>query len=168
MTGVTTRRLALLAAVVLTGLSAGFFYTYEVSVTVGLDQVDDATYVSTFKAINATIRNFWFAVIFFGPVPVIAAALVLNRHEPVVRTMIGLGLLLYLATVGITFIGNVPLNNELALVDVAAASDARADFEATWNRLNLMRTVTVVVGFLALVAGVGVADVSGRAQPTKA
>ena len=45
-----------------------------------------------------------------------------------------------------TFVVNVPLNNRLQTLDVAAMSDAdrrraRVEFEPRWNRWNVFRTV---------------------------
>ena len=146
-------RITLILATVLTGLSAGFFYTYEASVTLGLAEVGDLAYVETFQAINATIRNPAFGPIFFGPMPALAVAAMANWRTSSSTTR---GLLLgalgfYVATVLITMSGNVPLNNELAEVTEltpVAASAARAAFESDWNRLNLIRTITVTVGFV--------------------
>lgn len=149
-------RLVLVLAVVLTGLSAGFFFTYEASVTLGLAQVDDRTYVETFQAINDTIRNAAFGVVFFGAIPAIGAALLLHRDaDSGTRALLGAGLALYLVCVGVTVAGNVPLNDELAeTIDVtdANAAAARADFEDDWNRLNLIRTIAVITGFVSVTA----------------
>ena len=171
----TGRRVVLLVAVFLTGLSAGFFFTYEASVTRGLAEVDDSTYVATFQAINRTIRNPWFAIVFFGAVPAIAAALVGNwQSSAVVRWLVGGGLALYLASIAITGTGNVPLNNNLAeLEDInpVAAAQARNDFEADWNRLNLIRAIGVTTSFALLATALGLPatseeDADGQARPT--
>ena len=74
----TLSRSALLGATVLAGLSAGFFYTYEASVTLGLAEVGDLTYVETFRAINDTIKNPVFRVVFFGSMPALALAAFAN------------------------------------------------------------------------------------------
>jgi uncharacterized membrane protein len=151
----------LVVAVVLSGLSAGFFYTYESSVTLGLAQVDDTTYVTVFQALNDTIRNVGFGIAFFGTIPAIAAALVLNWGEGILwRWMIGVGLGLYLIGLAITIVGNVPLNNDLAEVTTlmpANVADARQRFEDDWNRLNLARTVTFVATFILLSVTAGLA-----------
>jgi uncharacterized membrane protein len=141
-------------AVVLSGLFAGFFLTYTMSVQLGLAQVDDLTYVRTFQAINATIRNATFAIVFFGCVPSLAVALVSHRgsERRTVRLLVA-GLVLCLATVAVTFLFNVPLNDELATyqdLTVERAARARADFEQVWNRWNLVRTVLAVAGFAAV------------------
>lgn len=144
---------ALVGARILSGLFAGFFLTYAMSVVVGLARVDDITYVSTFQAINATIRNPTFAIVFFGAVPVclLAAALTTGRQ----RVMLGAGTALLFATMAITFAFNVPLNDQLATyvdIDAASAAVARAEFEDTWNRWNLLRTCTAVLGAVCVAA----------------
>ncbi len=149
-------------ATVLAGLFGGFFLTYSASVQLGLAEVDDLTYVRTFQAINATIRNPAFAVMFFGCVPAIVLAWVLNRRtDRRAAVALAVGAMLCAAVVVITFVFNVPLNDELAgWVDptAAEASVARAEFETVWNRWNLARTILSVAGASA----VAVAAVSAR------
>lgn len=140
-------------ALVLTGLFAGFFGTYSFSVVRGLAATDDTTYVTAFQGINATIKNFEFAVVFFGALPAITLAMFANRSNRHANIFRLIAAVLVLATVAITFIGNVPLNNELAASDAAASTAARASFESTWNQLNLARTVTSALAFAALATG---------------
>lgn len=169
-------RSILTLAVVLVGLSAGFFFTYEASVTLGLAEVDDTNYVETFQALNATIRNPAFGLVFFGSVPALIAAVAMNwqttgRSQ---RAMMVGALALYLTGMIITVAGNLPLNDELAgyeQVGPAEAAVARADFEADWNRLNLLRGLAIGGAFIALAAATvpvrGGTDVSmggGRSQ----
>lgn len=153
----TARHAALWAATVLAGLSAGFFFAYEASVTIGLAELGDVTYVETFQSINATIRNPAFGSVFFGAPVALAVAVGLNWAWVTTqqRVLLGVALGLYLAGMAVTGIGNVPLNERLADADVltpAAALAARSDFEAAWNRLNLVRTVAIGASFVALVA----------------
>lgn len=147
---------SLAIATTLAGLSAGFFFTYQISVTRGLAIVDDTTYVESFQAINATVRNAPFAVVFFGTVPAIGIAMAMLRSATrATRALLTTALILAIAVVVITFAGSVPLNEELALVtDLDQASDARATFETTWNRLNLARTIASIgaAGALATAA----------------
>lgn len=147
-------RIVLLLATIGAGLSAGFFFTYEASVTLGLAEVGDVAYVETFQAINETIRNPWFGSVFFGTIPLIGAALILNwKSDATVRLLIVGAALCYIATGVITGVGNVPLNDDLAAyteVTPAIASEARADFEGDWNRLNLLRTLTALASFALL------------------
>jgi uncharacterized membrane protein len=149
-------RAAAVVAVIGTGLAAGFFYTYQVSVTRGLARVDDQTYVATFQAINATIRNALFGLVFFGTIPSLLVALVAHlRIGSRARWLVLAGLGGYLGAIAVTMFGNVELNNQLATADArstTAASLARAEFEHSWNQLNLVRTLLAFAAFVALVA----------------
>jgi uncharacterized membrane protein len=146
-------KLTLLAGVLTSGLSAGFFFTYAVSVTRGLRLVDDATYVATMQSINETVRTGWFAVVFFGPLPLLAAAAILMarlgapRHAVITAAAAAL---YAVGVLGVTFLGNVPLNDDLAettSTSPAALELARHNYEDSWNDLNLIRTLTAVAVF---------------------
>ena len=119
--------------------------------------MDDTAYVETFQAINDTIRNGWFGIV-FGSIPLLCATLALHwRNDRSSRALIAAASVLYMATFAITAAGSVPLNNELGSVtgrtpQVLAA--ARADFEDSWNTLNLVRTLTCL-GALVVMAVVG-------------
>jgi len=148
-------RVTLAVTTILTGLSAGFFYTFEASVTLGLDQVGDQVYVETFQAINDTIRNAGFGIVFFGSIPALALTLALNwrRVSPTGRVLLLAAGGAYLIGLAITVGGNIPLNRDLAEVatlDQAEISAARAAFEDDWNRLNLLRTFAFGSAFAAL------------------
>ncbi len=58
--------------------------------------------------------------------------------------------------IGVTALGNVPLNNILAKVDLQAASTAeisklRIGFEVPWNRLHMIRTIASVISFVLVI-----------------
>lgn len=61
-----------------TGLGAGVFYTFQVSILRALGEVDDAAYVTTFQSINRTIVNPWFVSVFLGAPVLAGAALALH------------------------------------------------------------------------------------------
>lgn len=150
-------RLTLGLALLLTGLSAGFFFTYQASVTLGLALVSDVTYVESFQAINSTIRNPYFAMVFFGSVVATLLAITLNwKPNPRIRPFLVMGVLLNFSCLAITFIGNVPLNNKLATItdfSLTSTATARAAFEWVWNEYNMLRTVAINAGFALMVLG---------------
>lgn len=151
----------------LTGLSAGFFYAYESSVTRGLSEVDDDAYVHTFQAINETIQNPLFGLVFFGALPalLVANALHQQRTWSPKRLLLALAPLLYVVGMAITVTGNVPLNDELAVADpstAATAFEAREAFEDDWNRLNGYRTIAFVGSFAAVAAALPLAERTAR------
>lgn len=145
--------ISIVTATVATGLSAGVFYTFQVSIVRALAEVDDATYVATFQSINRTIVNPGFVSVFLGAPLLAGAALVLHwgTARPLV-TAIAAGFVLQAATVAITVAGNIPLNEALdreGPVTGAAATAARTAFEAPWNRFHLGRSITSVASFAA-------------------
>lgn len=148
---------ALVAATVAMALFAGLFYTFAMSVMVGLRRTDDRTFVTAMQWINATIVNGWFAISFFGSVVLSAFAAVLHLGgdgRPVVPWIVA-ALVGYVATFVITMAVNVPLNNQLAAAGepdrIADLAAVRERFEARWVRWNVARAVTstAAVGCLA-------------------
>jgi len=153
------KSLALFAAVALTGLSAGLFYAWSVSVIPGTRKVPDFTYLETMQSINRAILNPAFFLIFFGS----PLALGISTFQQVGSGW-AFGLLLsatltYLAgTFGVTALGNVPLNDALDILDLAElsqqeAADFRQHYEQKWNRLHQLRMACSVLAFsLSLLA----------------
>ena len=156
--GSALRSLTLALATLTTGLIAGVFYAYAVSVNLGLAAQPDASYVATMNAINERIKNPLFFLSFFGAVLFLIAALVVYspRPRPGRFWLIALACLLY---VGggflLTVFVNVPLNEQLARVAADASpgelARARAGYEGPWNFWNGVRTLFSFLAFLALV-----------------
>ena len=160
--------LSLIIATIATGLSAGFFFTYQASVTMGLAEVDAETYVATFQAINNTIQNPWFAIVFFGSIPAIGLALLAHcREAGSQRCLIAAALAAYVGVLIVTAAGNVPLNDQLAKAasgNPVGAAAARTAFEDDWNRLNLMRTLLSISSFSLLAIATALTPGFGRAR----
>ncbi|MBA2713222.1 MAG: hypothetical protein H0U55_06670, partial [Rubrobacteraceae bacterium] len=64
--GPAGRAITLGLATLSTGLVAGVFYAYSVSVNLGLAAQPDESYVATMQAINERIQNPLFFASFFG------------------------------------------------------------------------------------------------------
>jgi uncharacterized membrane protein len=156
--GSAVRVLTLGGATLTTGLVAGVFYAYAVSVNLGLAAQPDAAYVAAMQAINEKIQNPLFFLSFFGAVLFLLAALAVHLPRP--RS----GRFWLIALASVLFVGggflltvvvNVPMNQELARV-VADASpgelaSARAAYEGPWNFWNGVRMVFSILAFLTLV-----------------
>jgi uncharacterized membrane protein len=145
----------LAASTVAVGLMAGFFYAYACSVMVGLDRVDDRTFIVTMQWINATVRNAAFAPAFFGSlVLTIAAAVVAVVSSRSARGWIVAAAVLYAAAVLVTLTLNVPLNEQLAAAgpadQISDLAAVRAAFEGPWIRRNLLRTGLTIGSLTAL------------------
>jgi uncharacterized membrane protein len=148
---------SLTMATLTTGLISGFFYAYACSVTLGLALLPDAQYVDAMQAINATVRNGAFAFSFFGAVLFLLLALVVHAPRPRSRCFlfVAAGAVLYIGGgFMVTFLVNVPMNEELARVGEAAPATlarVRAEYEGPWNFWNGVRTIFSSLSFLAFI-----------------
>jgi uncharacterized membrane protein len=143
-------RTVLVAATVTSGLLAGLFYAYSVSVMRGLARTADGTFVESMRQINVAILNGWFALGFVGAPLLTALALVVHL-DGAELAWIALALVSALFTLAITLTVNVPLNDELASVDEGDPGVARGRFEGRWVRWNLARTISSTTAFGCLV-----------------
>ena len=153
--GSTVRALTLACATLTTGLVAGVYYAYAVSVNLGLAEQPDASYVATMQAINERIENPLFFLTFFG-----AALFPLAAHYRRSRSgrfwLVALAYVLYIGgSFLLTSFVSVPMNNQLAAVDLDAPArvlaDARDAYEGPWDFWNSVRTMFSFVAFVALV-----------------
>lgn len=150
----------LFGSVILTGLSAGLFTAWSISVIPGTLKVDDNVYLAAMQSINRAILNPTFFVIFFGSIVFLSIGSIYEFHAN--KTTFILLLIASIAymvgTVGITGLGNVPLNNELDVMELSGVaaeklSEFRQYYESNWNRLHLYRTGFAILSFvLAVIA----------------
>jgi uncharacterized membrane protein len=156
--GSAVRTLTLGLATMATGLVAGVFYAYAISVNLGLAVQPDASYVATMQAINERIQNPMFFASFFGAVLFLLATLAAHVARP--RSgrfwLVALACTLYIGGCFLlTIFVNVPMNEELARVAEGASPDklsgARAAYEDPWNFWNGVRTVFSSMAFLSLI-----------------
>ena len=150
----------LLGAIAMTGLSAGLFYAWSVSVIPGTQNVEDLTYLQTMQSINRAILNPAFFIVFFGSAVLLSLASVFEFQES--KWLFGFFLaatICYLGgTVGVTGLGNVRLNNQLDALDLSTMNSEklkgfRTFYEQAWNKLHTVRTVFAIVAFLLAILG---------------
>ncbi|MET8776107.1 anthrone oxygenase family protein [Nocardia sp. NPDC004654] len=168
---------ALVAAVLATGLTAGVFYAYAISVMPALNRSDDRTIVDVMQKINVVIINPWFMIAFMGTVAfgILAAVLHLGREHRATLVWIAIAVALNVIAFAVTAGFNVPLNDQLAAAgdpgQIADMAAVRANYEADWVRYNVIRAVVHTLAFLVLcgalfAAGVqqGKSEAAGPAQ----
>lgn len=155
---ISIKSISLLGAVILTGLSAGFFYAWSVSVIPGTKQVVDLTYLETMQSINRAILNPAFFLIFFGSILFLGLATFYEFHNNKLAfaLMLTSSIIYLLGTIGVTGLGNVPLNNQLDVLNLSELSiekiiEFREYYETRWNRLHLIRTIFAVLSFISAV-----------------
>ena len=157
----TLENTAIIALVVLTGLSAGLCFTWSNVVTPGIGRLDDLGYLQSFQQMNRTILNPVFFVVFFGPffLNLISIYLFKSNSSHLLWLLILAGVLYFFGVLVVTVFGNVPLNGMLDKTDLGMASidelsQLREKFESKWNRLHSIRTFTSIISFLLLIISI--------------
>lgn len=158
---ISIKSIVLFTSVVLTGLSAGFFYAWSVSVIPGTKNVVNTSYLETMQSINRAVINPAFFLIFFGSIVFLSIGSIYQFHASNVASwlMLNASVLYLIGTVGVTAFGNVPLNNQLEALNLNEMSSGkllefRKFYESKWNRLHLIRTIFAVGSFLFSVLAV--------------
>ncbi|WP_446224048.1 anthrone oxygenase family protein [Nocardia sp. IBHARD005] len=169
------RMATMVLALLSTGLIAGVFYAYAISVMPALARADDRTLIDVMQKINVVIINPWFMFGFMGTVGFTALAAVVHLGKDQRSTLIWIGIALALNVIAfaVTVGLNVPLNDALvAAGDPASIADTaavRADFEAAWVRWNIVRAVVHAAAFLVLCGALFAAGVQeGKSTTTTA
>lgn len=152
---ISLKTMVLLGAVILTGLSAGFFFAWSVSVIPGTKLIGNQLYLETMQSINRAILNPAFFTVFFGSVILLSIASIYEFHsnKVVFGFMLSSAITYMVGTVLVTGLGNVPLNDQLEVLKIAEMNSSqvaqfRKFYETNWNKLHLIRTVFAVVSFL--------------------
>ncbi|QIP82823.1 DUF1772 domain-containing protein [Streptomyces sp. Tu 2975] len=152
----TAAQPALHAATIAMGLSAGLYFSFDVSVLPGLDRGDDHTYVAAMQNINAAIENGLFGLVFFGAFLAtgIAGARLTRIGQRTAAHWTWAALALYTAAVVLTMRINVPLNKRLAAAGLPEAAGElaalRDTFKKTWAPSNAARTLACTAALLCL------------------
>lgn len=147
---------ALIVALLTSGLLAGLYYAYAISVMPALGAFDDRTYIDVMNKINVVIVNPSFMVTFLGSIgfTVLAGACYLKPEARPVLVWIGIALALNIASLVITSAINVPLNDKLATATASTnlgdLGALRQQFESSWVRWNMIRALanTAATGVL--------------------
>lgn len=163
----TLVQVVLMLAALLCSVVTGLLFGFAIVVMPGIRSLDDGSFIRAFQVIDRVIQNNQplFLLVWVGSLLATIAAAVLGVWEltGVERLLSITAALVYLVGVQLpTFLVNIPLNNQLQRLDVAAMAEttrrrARADFEPRWNRWNGIRTVCaglVSVLLLLLLASV--------------
>ena len=146
----------LITALIISGLNAGFYFAWQVSVIPGTKKIGHTAFLETMQSINRAILNPAFFAIFFGGLILLlwTSIQLYGEGRSFNYSLAALALYVF-GTLGITIGGNVPLNNMLDAVnleslDVYSAKQLRHQFEGRWNRLHLLRTIFALLSFLMI------------------
>lgn len=150
----------LIAATLSSGLIAGLLYAFVCAVKPGLGSLTDQEYLRAMQAINRNIENPLFFLSFIGTLillPVHTYNSFTNSGVSV-RFIILLcsSVIYFMGVFGVTILGNVPLNDYLAKVDIGSLKvneikAIRIKYEHPWNNLHQIRTWASFISFSLLV-----------------
>lgn len=144
--------------IVTTALMAGLFFSWSVSVMPGLKRLSDREFVLAMQAMNRAIINPVFLACFMGAGVLLAVSCFLQFEKPVPPTyywLLAASLIYLIGVLGVTFLGNIPLNNALDALNAettgeSALSTFRQQFELNWTALNHIRTISSLVSLCML------------------
>ncbi len=154
------KTVTLFTTVALTGLSAGLFYAWSVSVIPGTRKVIDSTYLETMQSINRAILNPAFFLVFFGSLISLAISSIQHYQAGTIFWLLLVSTITYAAgTFGITAFGNVPLNDALEALNLEDLTNIRItefrnSYEQKWNRFHAIRTAFSVLSFLLTILAI--------------
>jgi len=148
----------LLITTLITGLSAGLFYAWQVSVIPGTRKLSDLGYLESMQSMNREILNPWFFIIFFGPMVMMIVSsfgLFKTDHDQGFIWVFVATIIYIVGLIGITAFGNVPMNNTLDAIDLSKLTleqlrETRLAYETKWNQYHLIRTAFSVISFALL------------------
>ena len=150
----------LIVATLFCSLVAGFVFAFAVVVMPGIRQFNDRDYLRSFKLIDGVIQNNQpvFMLVWIGSIiSLVSASLLSLWHlEEAERLPLFVATVAYLLGVQVsTFTINVPLNNQLQVMNLEGATDteikrARSAFEPRWTRWNTVRTAVATLVSLVL------------------
>jgi uncharacterized membrane protein len=149
----------LIMATLSSGLIAGLFYAWSISVTPGLAKVSDENYLHAFQSMNRAILNPALFIFFFGLVILLPMLCYLSYKSPgssVFWLILPATIFYLVGTMAVTILGNIPLNNALEALKIDSMTfehmaSFRLGFENKWNTLNMIRTICSSLSFLLLI-----------------
>lgn len=135
------------AAAIGTGLMAGLFFVFSVTIMSALGKLPAAAGIAAMQSINTTIQSPLFLTAFMGTAlvcVVIAIIAMLDWASPASGWLVT-GALLYVAgTFLVTIIFNVPMNDALATAtpESTEAASLWTRYLSVWTGWNHVRTVS--------------------------
>lgn len=142
------------------GLIAGVFFAFSTFVMKALAQQPPPQGIAAMQAINITVINPWFMTAFLGTAVtclVLAISTLSKWHQPGAIYLL-VGSLLYLVgTFLVTMLGNVPLNDALAIADSKSTEGATlwAKYLTNWTFWNHLRTIAALAAATLLTMTIG-------------
>jgi uncharacterized membrane protein len=138
------------------GMIGGLLFAFSNFVIRALAQQAPESGIRSMQAINITIINPLFFLVFLGTAlaSVIVAISALPRVSSPGTILLLIGCVLYIVgTFGVTMAFNVPLNNRLAVLDPSTTQAAEfwREYITSWTQWNHVRTIAAILASLLLI-----------------
>jgi uncharacterized membrane protein len=124
-------------------VTGGVFFAFSNFVMRAFDRLPPGEAIAAMNSINITVINPLFMAMLFGTgvLCAIDIAIAMRYWAPVGAGYLAAGAIVYLVTsIGVTMLGNVPLNVALAKAQSRGADDW-ARYRTAWTRWNHVRTI---------------------------
>jgi uncharacterized membrane protein len=132
------------------GVIGGVFFTFTAFVLPALRKLPANQGISAMQSINKLAVTPPLMLVLFGTaiLSVITASWAVRHWGQPVAPWLLAGGLAYLAAIVITIVGNIPLNNSLAVLDphAAGAPAQWASFVTSWTVWNTLRGLAAIAG----------------------
>ena len=143
-------------SILVTGTVAGIFYAFSTFIMGALGKIEVSRGIAAMQSINIVVINPLFFLAFFGAgIVALATTLVsLTGDGSSAHTAVIAGTVLYVVgTIGVTIVGNVPLNNRLADVDPESpeGSEVWQHYLSRWTFYNHVRTMAALAACASFV-----------------
>ncbi|HYN06392.1 MAG TPA: anthrone oxygenase family protein [Vicinamibacterales bacterium] len=144
----------MLLAALGSGLIAGLFFAFSVSVMRALSRIPAPAGIAAMQAINVVILNPVFGLVFFGTAVAslfLGGVALLRWSEPGSVYLLAGALFYVIGSFVVTLVFNVPRNNALARMDAAAgdAGGGWSRYVAEWTAWNHVRLIASLVASAA-------------------
>ena len=143
-------------------LVSGIFYAFSTFVMRALGRLAPREGIAAMQSINIVVINPLFFLAFFGTgvlcVATITASLLPETEVSLIPSLSG-GILYLIGCIGVTMVGNVPLNERLAKLnpDDTEAESLWSLYLARWALWNHVRTAASLAAAAFLVVAMGTA-----------
>ncbi len=132
------------------GLAAGVFFAFSTFVMPALARLAPEQGIAAMQAINVTAVTPAFMSLLFGTALIcllLAVATLFGLSPAANRLALIAGVIYLVGVIGVTIVGNVPLNDELAATQPNAPTAVTiwAHYLANWTMLNHVRAVAPIV-----------------------
>jgi len=144
---------ALIAAVIGSGVMAGLFFVFSISVMKSLKELKRAEGIRAMQSINRTIVRPIFLLVFIGT-PLVCLFLLVRTFahmDQIHGQLTAIGSIVYLlGCLAVTFALHIPMNNKLAAIESESAEGKKywSEFLPRWTFWNHVRGLA---SFVALV-----------------